>query len=259
MAHLIRDEGIVLHSLRHGETSRIVRVLLRERGKISMISKGARSKKGGVGAALEPFSRCEFLYYDKASREVQLLKEVSILNAHEGLRKNLPHLTVASALTELCQMTLKEHDSHPEIYDGLETSLVSLDAAPKNPLPFLWKFELGLFAALGFALSLDACAGCGKELKPPFDRPVKFRYEDGCFFEPKCTSASNTDGSLSAVAFATLLYIAQRPASAIGNVMFPPKRRGELQNFLSKYLSYHLPVRGHLKSLEALRWSDKEN
>ncbi len=258
MAHLIRDEGIILHSLRHGETSRIVRVLLRERGKISMISKGARSKKGGVGAALEPFSNCEFLYYDKESRDVQLLKEVSILNAHEGLRKNLEHLTIASALVELCHMTLKEHDPHPEIYNALETSLTSLDAAPKNPIPFLWKFELRLFAALGFELSLRTCGGCDKELKPPFDGPVKFSYEDGCFFEPKCTSGSKSDGSLSAVAFATLLYIAQHPATAIGNVTFPPKRRGELQNFLSKYLSYHLPVRGHLKSLEALRWSEEE-
>lgn len=254
MAQLVRAEGIVLRSLRHGETSRIVTVFTREHGKVSLIAKGARSKKRGVGAALEPFSRALFLYYHKMTRDIQMLKEVSLLDAHTGLRKRLPPLTVASALAELCRLTLKDADAHPDIYDRLDGALVALDEGPARPLPLLWKFELELFAALGFALSLERCVHCGAKLEPPFSGRVGFRLEDGSFVGPECAHKSQKDGALSAAAFAVLGLVARRPAAMLGKLTLSATARRELQTFLADYLSYHLPVKGHLRSLAALEW-----
>jgi DNA repair protein RecO (recombination protein O) len=254
MSQLIRAEGIVLHSLRHGETSRIVTLFTREHGKFGIIAKGARTKKGGVGAALELFTRGDFLYYQKPTRDIQLLKEVSLLDAHSGLRQTLPLLSIASALAELCHLTLKDEDPHPDIYDSLDASLAALDKAPPNPLPILWKFELQLFAALGFALSLDHCSECRSELRPPFSARVGFLFENGSFVEPKCQRKSKTDGTLSAEAFSALNFIGRHPIEQIGRVALSAGASSEIQDFLGKYLSYHLPVRGHLRSLAALRW-----
>jgi len=254
VAQLVRAEGIVLHSIRHGETSRIATVFTREHGKVGIIAKGARSKKGGVGAALEPLSRCAFLYYYKAAREIQMLKEVSLLDAHTGLRKALPLLTVASAMAELCRLTLKDADAHPEIYDLLDQALVALDKEPAQPLPILWKFELELLAALGFALSLERCAQCGKELKAPFSGRVGFRLEDGSFLGPDCEPGSQKDGTLAAETFAVLSSVARKPAAMLGRLTVSAAARREVQDFLANYLSYHLPVRGYLKSLAALEW-----
>ncbi|MFH1011358.1 MAG: DNA repair protein RecO [bacterium] len=254
MSQLVRAEGIVLHSLRHGETSRIITLFAREHGKVALIAKGARTKKGGVGAALEPFTRGAFLYYSKSTRDVQLLKEVSVLDAHSGLRQTLPLLSIASALAELCHLTLKDADPHPDIYDILETSLKALDGAPLNPLPVLWKFELELFAALGFAVSLDRCSECGSELRPPFSAHVGFRFENGGFIEPKCQQKSKTDGALSAQAFSALSFVSRHPIGQIGKLVLSTGACNEIQDFLGKYLSYHLPVREHLRSLAALRW-----
>jgi len=254
MSELFRAEGIVLHSLRHGETSRIVTLFSREHGKVALIAKGARSKKGGMGAALEPFTRGVFLYYSKATREIQLLKEVSVLDAHSSLRQALPLLSIASALAELCYLTLKDGDPHPDIYDSVEASFSALDKAPTNPLPILWKFELELFAALGFALSLHQCAECGSELQPPFPARVGFRFENGGFVEPECQKKSKTDGTLSATAFSALSFVDRHPVGRVGKLVLSTGGCSEIQGFLGKYLSYHLPVREHLKSLAALRW-----
>ncbi len=259
MSQLVRAEGIILHSLRHGETSRIVTVFTRDLGKVGIIAKGARSKRGRVGAALEPFSRSAFLYYHKVTREIQLLKEVSLLDSHAGLRNKLPHLTVASALSELCYLTLKDGDPHPDIYDILDESLKALDAAPANPLPLLWKFELGLFAALGFALSLNRCSQCGKELQPPFVGRVGFRFESGAFFGPECArERTETNGTLSTETFAALAFMSSHPMAMALKLSLPDSECRELQSFLGKYLSFHLPVRARLKSLSALDWEEKD-
>jgi len=258
MAQLVRAEGIVLHSLRHGETSRIVTVFTRDLGRVGIIAKGARSKRGRVGAALEPFSRCAFLYYQKATRDIQLLKEVSLLDSHAGLRNKLPHLIVASALSELCYLTLKDGDPHPDIYDMLDESLKALDDAPANPLPILWKFQLGLFSALGFALSLSRCFQCGKGLQPPFSGRVGFRFENGAFVGPECArEKTETNGTLSAETFAALAFVASHPTAVAAKLSLPDSGCQELQNFLGKYLSFHLPVRARLRSLAALEWEEK--
>jgi DNA repair protein RecO (recombination protein O) len=257
MSQLVRAEGIVLHSLRHGETSRIVTIFTREYGKFGLIAKGARTKRGGFGAALEPFTRGDFLYYQKPTRDIQLLKEVSVLDAHSGLRQTLPLLSVASALAELCQLTLKDGDPHPDIYDSLDAAFATQDKTPAHPLPILWKFELQLFAALGFALSLHQCAECGSQLQPPFSARVAFRFENGGFVEPKCQQKSRWDGTLSAEAFSALNFVSKHPIGQSGNLTLSVGATGEIQDFLGKYLSYHLPVRGHLKSLAALQW-DKQ-
>jgi DNA repair protein RecO (recombination protein O) len=260
MSQLIRAEGIVLHSLRHGETSRIVTVFTRDSGKVCIIAKGARSKRSQIGAALETFSRCVFLYYEKATRDIQLLKEVSLLDSHTGLREKLSHLTIASALCELCYLTLKDGDAHPDIYDLLEESLKTLDAAPANPLPILWKFELGLFAALGFALTLERCLQCGKELQPPFLGRVGFRFENGAFVGPECArEKTEANGTLSAETFAALAFVASHPMAAVSRLSLPDNGCRELQSFLGKYLSFHLPVRARLKSLSALEWEEKSS
>lgn len=254
MSQLLRAEGIVLHSLRHGETSRIITLFTRENGKFGIIAKGARTRKSATGSTLEPFTRGAFLYYSKPTREIQLLKEVSLLDAHSGLRKTLPLLSVASALAELCHLTLKDGDPHPDIYDTLEASFAALDKTPPNPLPILWKFELELFASLGFALSLHQCCECGTELRPPFSARVGFRFENGGFVEPKCQQKSKTDGTLSAKAFSALNFVSRHPLSGMGKLALSPSACKEIQDLLGKYLSYHLPVREHLRSLDALRW-----
>jgi DNA repair protein RecO (recombination protein O) len=256
MSAVLQATGIVVRSIRHGETSLILTVFTREKGRVGLMAKGARSKaKIGAAAGLALFTEAQFVYYHKAGRDLQLLKEWSILSPHLGLREDFDRVTVASAVAELLSRTMKDDDPHPELYDAAVETLASLDERPASPLPFLWAFELNLFRELGFELRLTECAESGKPLIAPFRGPIRFRLADGGFFHPESRPAI-FDGELSPESFAALAKLSTASRAFVSRLNLNPRTNQDLANFLARYLETHLPIRGKLRSLEALHWSD---
>lgn len=256
MSTLVRSRGIVLRQLRHGESSLILTVFMREIGKVALMAKGARgAKKLGMANILELFSEAEFVYYRKQGRDLQMFKEAAPITSHSVLRSDLELLTVASATVELLSRCLKEEDPHPELYDYARESLAAFDARPTSPLPILWRFEMELFQSLGFGLQIERCAETGLSLQPPFRSGVRYRLSEGSFIHPDARLSAPRNGELLPESFSLLSRIASSSREFAGKVIVPPRVSNELQSFFAHYLETHLPVRGHLKSLNALRWS----
>ena len=70
-------EGIVLRSIKYGESSVIATIFSREFGRQSFIINSARSNKSKNKARiLQPLFLVEFVSYQKQSREVQRVKEI---------------------------------------------------------------------------------------------------------------------------------------------------------------------------------------
>src|SRR3989339_1035197 len=186
MSTLIRDAGVIIRTIRHGETSSIITVFTRNHGKIGLIAKGARRQiKRGCPLALELFTEGEVLYYYKSSRDLQLLKELSLQNAHLGIRDSLSGITLGSAILEMLTRYFHEEVAHSDLFDAMREALAAIDVQRGVCLPLLWKFELVLFNALGFGLQLKQCAASGNPLSPPFTAPIRFRYRDGTFLSPE--------------------------------------------------------------------------
>jgi DNA repair protein RecO (recombination protein O) len=260
MSTLTRDAGIILRTIRHGETSSIITVFTRRHGKVGLIAKGARRQiKKGCPLALELFTEAEFVYYHKPSRDLQLLKELSLQHAHLGIRDSLSGMTLGSAILELLLRCLHEEDPHDDLYDATQEALAALDAQQGVCLPLLWKFELILFQALGFNLQIRQCAVTGKAFTPPFTGPIRFRYRDGIFISPDASCTDGTDGALSADSFAILARLMDAGYPFAGRLIVKEKTEQEISRFLNQYLESHLPVSGRLRSLEALRWTRKAN
>jgi hypothetical protein len=118
----------------------------------------------------------------------------------------------------------------------------------------LWAFELDLFRALGFDLQWTTDIRNGMPLTPPFAGPVRYRLSDGSFLHPDNRADFPFDGSLSAEAFTVLSRLAQMNLDFISKLSLGLRTHRELALFLSRYLETHLPVKGRLRSLEALRW-----
>jgi DNA repair protein RecO (recombination protein O) len=255
MSVLVQANGIVLHRLRHGETSLILNVFTREFGKIGLLAKGARGKsKLASSAGLELFNEAQFVFYRKATRDLQLLKEWVLLAAHSPLREDLDRMTVGSAIMELLARCLHEEDPHPELYDSSVAALQALDGRPAHPLPLLWAFELQLFRVLGFALQLEVCAISGRPLVPPFEREIRYRLSDGSFVHPSVPSDATFAGGLSPEAFAALVALIHLPPEFAGKMALGLRANREIATFLTRYLETHLPIKGRLRSLTALTW-----
>ncbi len=255
MSVLVQAQGIVLHRLRHGETSLILNVFTREFGKIGLMAKGARGKsKLASSAGLELFNEAQFVFYRKPTRDLQMLKEWALNAAHSPLREDLDRLTVGSAIMELLSRCLHEEDPHPELYDTTVAALKALDDRPAHPLPLLWAFELQLFRVLGFALQIENCVLSGRSLVPPFEREIRYRLTDGSFAHPAAPSDASFAGGLSPEAFGALGALVNLPPDFAGKMVLGPRANREIAHFLMRYLETHLPVKGRLRSLNALSW-----
>lgn len=256
MSTLVRDEGIILRTIRHGDTSMIITVFTRKHGKIGLISKGARRRiKNGTPLALELFTEAEFVYYYKATRDLQLLKELALQDPHLGIRDSLSGITLGSAILELLLYSLHEDDPHEDLFAATREAMQALDTSTGVQLPLLWKYELLLFRTLGFGLQAKRCAVSGAPLVPPFRGPIRYRCRDGIFLSPSVSFAEQIDGTLSAESFALLSGLSNASYQFAGLLKVYEKTEQELTRFLQRYFESHLPVKGKLRSLEALRWS----
>ena len=152
------DEGIVLASRAHGETSAIVEVLTRSHGRHLGLVHGGRSKRMRPVLQTGNLVRAEWrarLSEHLGKYTIELLEA----NAARVLddRTALAGLNTLTALARL----LPEREPHQPLYDVTKLVLEALsDDGHWSALLIRW--EMALLDELGFGLDLDACAATGE-------------------------------------------------------------------------------------------------
>ncbi len=159
---LYRDQGVVLRTIKLGETDRIVSVLTQGHGKIRGVAKGVRKPGSRFGARLEPTSHVALQCY--RGRELDVVTQVETIDANRALREHYGSLTHAVSMLEATDQVAQEREPNPALYRMLVGALRTLAESP-NPLvsaAFFWK----LLSLEGFHPMLDACARCGDDGGP---------------------------------------------------------------------------------------------
>jgi DNA repair protein RecO (recombination protein O) len=154
---LVTTQAVVLHAFPYSESSKIVRLATQRFGVQSALAKGARRRRSGVGAHIEPFTEGRVHLYMREHRDLHTLGSFDVERERFGLARPLSRYAAASALTEL-QLRCAPPAALPVAYDVLCSHLDRLTAVAEPEieaagLQALWQ----LVGALGFAPSLDAC------------------------------------------------------------------------------------------------------
>jgi DNA repair protein RecO (recombination protein O) len=152
-----RDEGIILGTRRHGETSVILEAMTRTRGRHLGLVRGGRGRK--MQPLLQPGNRVDLIWRARLDEHLGIFQvEALELNAARlfdsavavfGLQTLAAHLRL-----------LPERDPHRTLYDTLELIIGHLDD-PVSAAELLIRFELLLLDELGFGLDLTQCAATG--------------------------------------------------------------------------------------------------
>lgn len=150
---ILRTDAVVLRSMRYGETSRIVTLFTRERGKVAVLARGARTVKSRFGSTLEPLSLVEALVSMRPTRTLQTLRETSH-RARLRLTDDLDKISVGLRIAELTNALTEDEEPSPRVFDLVASTLVGLDAldpaSGERPAAALLYFELRLAHLLGF-------------------------------------------------------------------------------------------------------------
>jgi DNA repair protein RecO (recombination protein O) len=162
---LVKSEGIVLRTYMLGETSKVVVCYTRDYGKVRLVAKGARKGGGKFGAALEPFTVSGVVFYLRERRGLSLLSQAEIVRDFPAIRRDLVRQAYAGAVVELLDLLVTEQSPDRALFDLTVRTLEDMAAAsPESLDPALWRFELRMASALGYAPELDACVSCGRPL-----------------------------------------------------------------------------------------------
>ena len=152
--------GYLLHHRPYRETGRILEVLVREQGRVTLFARGVRGPKSPWAAVLQPFQPLLLSFI--------LGREAGQLTGAEcqGRLGALPAASVMSAfyLNELLLKLTLRHDAAPELFDAYAGALERLRAGGDLETA-LRRFELDLLSGVGYGLELALEAG-GEPIEP---------------------------------------------------------------------------------------------
>src|SRR5512134_2545961 len=78
---LLTTEALVLRGFNLGETSKVIVLLTRERGKVRAVARGARGVRPRYQSALEPLSEVRVSLYGRQGAELLRLGQAELLHA----------------------------------------------------------------------------------------------------------------------------------------------------------------------------------
>lgn len=150
------EHGFVLHAWPYKETSLIVEVFARSRGRLGILARGARRPRSALRGLLLAFQPLRLSWSGAA--------ELGTLTSAEwsggGAALSGTGLMCGFYLNELLLRLLPREDPHEALYDAYAAALARL-AAGEPQAPVLRGFERRLLAELGYAPLLEREAAGG--------------------------------------------------------------------------------------------------
>jgi DNA repair protein RecO (recombination protein O) len=150
-------KGIVLRTVKYGETSVIVTIFTELLGLQSYLVNGVRaSTKKGSGKAnlFQPSAILEMIVYHNDLKQLQRIKEFRWGRLYQHILSDVKKNAVALFMVELLTKCLKQPEANPELFHFVEDAFLHLDEAP-GPIAanFPLFFALHLPVFFGFRIS----------------------------------------------------------------------------------------------------------
>lgn len=243
MTEIVKTEGIVLKRRDFRETSRLVVAYTRRAGKVHLLARGARRPRNKFGAALEPLTRTEFVFYWREGKDLFTLAEATPLASGRHLRENASALLHGLALAEATDKLNAEGDADPTFYELLAGSLAALEAGAP-PAALLTQFLFKSAAQLGYNAELEACAACGRT-----DLPAgrAFVVGEGAVVCRECVPAAAKIVPLAPATHEYVKTLFTLSPSKLTRVKIKPELVDEALAFIRAHLRFHTGL--EIKSL----------
>lgn len=127
---LHHTKGIVLRTVKYGETSVIVSIYTELFGLQSYMVNGVRvsSKKGSGKANLfQPAAILDMIVYHNDLRQLQRIKEFKWAHLYQHILSDVKRNAVAMFMIELLSKCVKQPENNPELFFFAEDALLHLD------------------------------------------------------------------------------------------------------------------------------------
>ena len=237
---IYHTNGIVLRTIKYGETSLVVNIFTSLFGIQSYLVNGVRSSgKTGRAHFFQPTSMLEMEVYHNELKNLQRIKEFKWSYLYQNLWRDVIKNSVALYMTELLLKGLKQPENNPDLYLFCEDAFQQLDQATGTitaNFPLYFCLNLSQF----FGLKLENTYS-GKN--------TILDLQEGTFIKDVPHHAHFLDGQNSL--YISELLKAQHPQD-LDEIKLNKTIRKDLLSALQVYYSLHIQDFGLLKSLPVL-------
>ena len=224
-----KTEGIVLRETEYRDADKLLTVLTREHGKITVKARGVKSGRSRSKAACQLLTYSEFTLLEKQGRYV--ITEAVPKEMFSELRTEIELFYLASYFAQVAEAVSQEDAPDPELLSLLLNSLYVLGKESRPQTLVKAVFELKVMCLAGYLPDLSGCAVCGRE---DADR---FNITQGVL---QCASCSGGDGGirmpLSAGTLAAMRYIVSAPVRSLFSFRLTERSCEELSGITESYL-----------------------
>ena len=159
-ARRVQDEPAwLLHHRPFRDSSRILDILTRDHGRLSLVARGSRSARSKLKGVLRPFLPLQLSWVIRT--DLGTLTGAEIGGAPISL--NGDALLSGYYVNELILSLLHRHDAQPEVFEAYSAAIVALNSET-DVAATLRRFEIELLRLLGYALNLDHDTETGQDL-----------------------------------------------------------------------------------------------
>lgn len=152
-----RDDGLIIGTKNHGETSVIVEAMTRAHGRHLGLVRSGRSRR--LRPLLQPGTEAELVWRARLDEHLGTFSVEPVRLCTAALLANAEALHALCLVAALLRLTA-EREPHPDLYAAAAGIAESLDRPAILPAQIV-RFEAQVLAQLGYGLDLARCAATG--------------------------------------------------------------------------------------------------
>ncbi len=244
---LHNTKGLVLRSVKYGETSLIVTVFTELFGIQSYIVNGVRvsARKGaGKASSFQPSALLDLVVYNNELRNLQRIKEFRWSYLYVHILSDVLRNSIALFMVELLTKCLKQPESNPDLFAFCEDSLIHLDKA-SDTVAANFPLFFALHVTAFFGIPPPTLKGSLNEVTDLY-----FDLKEGEFTEHRPDHPYCIDGKFARVT-ADLINI--RQPEELEQLKLNQEFRRTLLQAYELYFALHIQDFGTMKTLPVLK------
>ena len=151
---IVDTPAIVLKTFPYGETSLISRCFTKEKGKVSFIIKGARSKKNPIAPYFQPLSFIQTIYNENEKRDLQIVSKAHFIKIWLKISQSLKKMTLLQSILEITDLSLEINDPNHGLFKSLIEVIELYESDSINSNVAFWFYECAVLSETGFRINL---------------------------------------------------------------------------------------------------------
>ena len=170
-----KGRGIVLHTLKYGDSSMVAYLLTDVGGRRSYMVQGVRSRsgRGSKLALFQPMFPVEFEGLESPRQQMDRFKEVRAGFALQSLPFDVRKSTMALFMAEVLYRLVRESEANEPLFDFVWSSAEALDAMDDGVSNFHLWFLANLSRLLGYRPGNDYTPGAWFDIREGSFTPLR--------------------------------------------------------------------------------------